>query len=395
MKKFVLTGSYPQYSFFTIILCSVLTLAIINFLWTALNLHVPGEPNELIDFTQPVDSIFYVRNAELGYRWDKETPTSLWFHPLVSLGIRLLPSSLPANIRLWLISLLSAFGALIFTYRYTAYISSDSLSPVAAILFMPLIPGVVGVATGNAEFPCLLFNALLLLSVVEERPVYYPILWGALAILTKPNAIYMIPVLGVYLIYAVKSGDWKKKRNSLWGICSIVFVWLVWMIFVDFQVGEFGAYWDVRKISTVPLTAGPLTFLQRATRIFVYGTNEGEMLKFVTALAIPLVDLWIILSIPLKHESHRLSIIAGIVAMILVTFLINNPNKIVVYATTIPGHISIGLLFLQETLINQPKIVSKKWLEGLFRSLAGLSYVTFCVLIIIFYILGTPLEWYY
>jgi hypothetical protein len=321
-------------------------------------------------------------------------PTSLWFHPLLSWSINALPASVPPNYRLWFISLLSAFGALIVVYEYTRFISPTNLK--AQLLFLvPLLPGGLGIATSNAEFPCLLFTSLLAVSILRRWPCYHPLLWGTLAILAKPNAIYMIPALGVYLVSAIFTKDFKIVRNSLLGILSIIIVWLLWMLYVDIQMGQIGAYWQAREISSTPLSAGPLTFLQRVARVFVYIPDGAMHLRFATALVIPLVDMWILLAVPLKNETHRLSILASILAMVFVTLLINNPNKMIVYATTFPGHIAIGLLFLKQTFCKNAKGVLERPLERLTRNLAGTGYLIFCLSMMLFFVVGTPLEWYY
>jgi hypothetical protein len=375
--------------------CAFFAFAILKPAWIALDLHVPGEPSIKVDFTQPVDSIFYVRNADWGYSWSVLAPTSVWFHPGVTWGIRSLPASLLSNYRLWLVSLLSAFGALIAVYEFIKEISPTRLK-ASALLLVPLLPGGLGIATGNAEFPCLFFTSLLSLSVLRRWSSYHPLLWGALSILMKPNALYMIPILGVYLTSAVFTRDRKIIQNSLLGMASILAVWVLWILYVDMNVGQLGAYWQVRGIASVPLSAGPLTFLQRFARVLVYSPNQSEVLKFVTALAIPLVDMWILLLVPLKSETHRLSIFAGILAMVFVTFIINNPNKIVAYATTMPSHFAIGLLLLEQCFRKKENNGDlEKPLARLVRLSLGLSYLAFCVLMGLFFIVGTPLEWYY
>lgn len=382
------------YSVLAILGCASIAFAVLKPIWTALDLHVPGEPTIKVDFTQPVDSIFYIRNADWGYRWSVSVPTSIWFHPILSWGINALRSYASSNYRLWLISLLSAFGALIVVYEYIREISPIFLSP-AALLLVPLLPGGLGIATGNAEVPCLLFTSLLSLSVMQRWKTYHPLLWGALAILTKPNALYMIPILGTYVISAVFAKDRKQAQNGVLGIASLSVVWLLWILYVDMQIGQVGAYWQVREIGSVPLSAGPMTFLQRAARVIVYSSNQGEILKFITALTIPLVDMWLLLVIRLKNEAHRFSILMGIVAMVGITFFINNPNKIIVYATTLPGHFTIGLLFLKQAFGKKANDLLEKPLEKIFRYLAGAVYVAFCVSMVLFFIIGTPLEWYY
>ena len=376
----------------TMALCLAL-LTLIHPVWTNLDLHVPGEDSSKVTYSTPVDSIFYVRNAARGYIWSTEKPTSLWFHPVLSLIINALPVSRSYENRFWFAGFVFAFGTLIYSFEYVKEVSYAEVAP-KLILLVPLLPGGIGIVTGNAEFPCLFFTTLLMLSVLRGGSLLQVSLWAALAILTKPNALYMIPILGVYLVAAVTTHNTRLLRRSATGILVLVIAWLMWILFVDYKVGQLGAYWEVRQIASVPLTAGPLTFLQRTARVMVHGTDTGEKLKFLTALVIPLVDLWLLSFIPLRTESHRYSIFAGILAMLAMTFLINNPNKIIVYITTFPGHVAIGVLFLREAFksrANEKSVLHNKllWRAG------GVLYILFCLFVVGFYIVGTPLEWYY
>jgi len=379
------------YSALTIAGCIIIALLIVHQIWTEMGLHVPGEPNTPVDFTAPVDSIFYIRNAQLGFRWNANTPTSIWFHPLLSWSINRLPTSIPHNYRLWLISLAAAFGSLIVVFYYVQEISPLSLKP-RLIFLIPLLPGGIGMITGNAEWLCLFFTSLLAFSVIRKWSTWHPLVWGSLAILTKPNALYMIPALGVYGLYALWAKDRKLLLNSLAGIFSITVVWIVWIVFVDFMAGDFGAYWQARRIATVPLTAGPLSFLERTIKIMAYSRDVGEHLKFTTALIIPILDMWLLMIVPLKNEVERYAILAALLTMVLTTVVLNNPNKIIVYVTTFPGHIAIGLLFIKYTL---GSLQNDNLLKNVVRSFLGIGYLLLCLLLAAFFVIGTPLGWYY
>ncbi len=379
------------YASITILWSVAFTILIMNQIWSRLDLHVPGEPFTKVDFTQPVDSIFYVRNAELGYRW-LNTPTSIWFHPLVAWGIDILPTLITPNFRLWVLSFLSGFAGLLLLNQYIKEISVETINPWMLII-VPFIPGGLGIATGNAEFPCLVFMSLAVLSVLRRQKWYFPVLWGALGILTKPNAIYMILGLGIYIIWGHMKKDSKILRNSILGIASILITWAIWVGYVDFRAGHFGAYWAARRLgATVPLGTGFLNFMNNMIRLFVYTNNYSESLKFLIALAIPLVDIWILQTISLKSEAHRLSILFSVLSMLIVAMVLNNPNKIIVYSTTFPGHFAIGLLFIRQTFNLKDSV---NGILKLVRISAGVSYLVFCALMVIFFIIGTPLSWYY
>lgn len=367
------------------------TIGILDPLWTSLNLTVPGEPHFKANFTNLVDSIFYVRNVEEGYQWMVHPPTSIWFHPLLVWLLEIMPLKADGSQRFWILSLGFAYGALLVCYRYTNRIIETPLR-AEMLYFVPLLPGGIGIATGNAEFPCLFFTGLLSLSIIERWSYYQTVLWGALAILTKPNALYMLPFLAVYVGYATLRQDKVRLTASLLGLGSLCGTWVLWIWYVDSNVGYLGAYWDAREIASVPLTQGMFSFLYRVASAVVYG-DIGEKLKFTTALIVPLVDMWLLQMIHLKREEDRTAILLSLVGILLLTFMINNPNKIIVYATTIPGHIAIGLIFLKQMLFSMNTDVPLRIVR--LKQLAGFSYIGYCIALILFYIWGTPYAWYY
>lgn len=378
------------YAVITVLWSALFILLVVNPLWEKLDLHVPGESLTKVDFTQIVDSVFYVRNADLGYRWN--LPTSIWFHPLVVWGINILPAFIATRYRLWLLSLFAGLLSITLVNEYVKETSFERISPWI-LLVIPIIPGGLGIATGNAEFPCLVFTSLLVLSVLRKEKWYLPLIWGALAILTKPNAVYMILGLCVYIFGRQNDDDSKVVRNSVLGIAGILIAWALWFTYVDIQANRFGSYWETRELAAnVPLVKGFFDFMRNISRIVVYTDDYGQALKFLTALAVPLVDIWILQVIPLRSETHRLSILLTVMSMLAIALTTNNPNKIVVYSTTFPGHFAIGLLFLKQAFSFTG---SNGWIVKLVRVSAGISYLMFCVLMAMFYIIGTPLMWYY
>lgn len=377
------------YALATTLLCAGATVLILNPIWSQLGLHVPEDPKTKVDFTMPVDGIFYVRNAELGYRWSAEYPQSLWFHPLVAWAIGVLPRSIAANLRLWAISLTASAIALVAVFRYSGPITPISLKP-NLLLLIPLLPGGLVIGTGNAEIPCLVFNSLLIVSVILKWNVILPIAWGVLAILTKLNALYMVPALAVYCVAGLTKKDRKLVRNSLAGIISIAIVLVSWVLFVDLNSGQLGTYWQAREVGLVPLSSGPFSFLDTAARVLIFSDQIGERLKYSSALIIPLVDMWILLAIPFEKEEHRVAILASLLGLLFLTFFQNNPNKSIVYITTIPGHFALGMIFIVHCF---NKLRQREhfpiWL------MAGISFGVYCFMTGVFFVLGTPLAWYY
>ena len=376
----------------TTFLLFLIGILVLNPIWQTYGIHVPGEPNTKVDFTYPVDSIFYIRNAEFGYRWSAKAPTSIWFHPVISWLIEIMPNAIPANWRYYFISIVSAPFALYFVCRYAQKTLEVNISPK----FIPLsifISGGLNMAVGNAESPSLLFNTLVILSVLEQYPIFVSLLFGVIAILIKPNALYMLAPLAIYGIYDLIGKDYKNALRSLIIGLGILVTWGVWILYVDVMSGQAGAYWQAREIATVPLYAGFLTLIYRMAESIVQG-NIGEILKYTTAFLIPLVDLWLVLLAPFRSEKHRLASISGLIALLLISFATSNPNKIFVYAMTLPSHLLIGWVVLQlgfQSLSNQDSFSKRR---NLLIRTAFWMYVLVSIGMTIFFVIGTPLGWY-
>jgi hypothetical protein len=367
-------------------------ILVLNPIWQTYGIHVPGEPNTKVDFTYPVDSIFYIRNAEFGYRWSAKVPTSIWFHPVISWLIEIMPNTIPANWRYYFISIVSAPFALFFVYRYAQNVLEVNISP-KFIPFAILVSGGLNMAVGNAESLSLLFNALIILSVLEHYPISVSLLFGIIAILIKPNALYMLAPLAVYGIYDLIGKEYKNALRSLVIALGILITWGVWILYVDYMSGQTGAYWQAREVATIPLYAGILTLIYRMVESIALG-NIGEILKYATAFLIPLIDLWLVLLVPFRNEKHRLAIISGLIMLLLISFATSNPNKIFVYAMTLPSHLLIGWVVLQlgfQSLLKQSSF-SKRY-DFLAITALGV-YVLVSIGMVVFFVVGTPLGWY-
>lgn len=379
--------------FATTLLLFLIGFFLLNPLWKAYGIHVPGEPNTKADFTFPVDGVFYIRNAELGYRWSAKVPTSIWFHPLVSWLIEILPDEIPANWRFYLINLASVPLSLFFVYKYAENVLDIPIKPVL-IPFIVLIPGGLNMAIGNAETTALLFNTLVFIAIFENRSLAIIFLLGALAILTKPNALYLVAPLAVYSFYDFLAKDKISIARYLSSIAGILVGWLGWILLVDTMSGQFGTYWQARQFGSIPLYAGFLTLTYRTIEAISLG-NLGESLKYITAFLIPIVDLWLALLIPFKNEKHRIASIAGIILLLLITFLISNPNKVIVYIMTLPSHLIIGFSVLQLGIQSFEKRSISKKDNSITTKVAFFFYILFSIGMCIFFIFGTAKEWYY
>lgn len=376
----------------TTLLLFLIGVFILDPIWKTYGIHVPGEPSTKVDFTYPVDSIFYIRNAENGYRWSARVPTSIWFHPVISWLIEIMPKTIPANWRYYLISLVSAPLALYCVYRYTQNVLKVHINP-AFIPFAILISGGLNMAVGNAESPSLLFNALILLSVIEHFPISISILIGMIAILIKPNALYMLAPLTIYGIYDLISKDYKNALRSLLIVLGILITWGGWILYVDYMSGYTGAYWQAREVATIPLYAGFLTLIYRMVETIALG-NVGEILKYTTVFLVSLIDLWLVLLVPFRSEKHRLASISGLIMLLLISFATSNPNKIFVYAMTLPSHLLIGWFVLQSGFQSLQKQSSFSKIHKFLVIAAFSVYILISISMIIFFVVGTPLGWY-
>ncbi|MCB9104049.1 MAG: hypothetical protein H6633_07360 [Anaerolineales bacterium] len=223
----------------TVIFAVLVGLVILNPLWS--NLSPPFPILRVTpSITAPVDGPYYLQNADNGYKWDVAEPLSLWYHPFLSVMISFMPEWLPSNIWFWLLSLTFSIGSLILTYQIASiYVDEVSLSP--RLLFVILfVPGGLGIATGNPEIPTLFFTLLLLLSSIKWHNWWITIIAAIFAILTKPNALYMVPILFTYAIVGYKDGNKKLYNHSITGAVIIIVSWFGWMGFVDWKTNMWG-----------------------------------------------------------------------------------------------------------------------------------------------------------
>jgi hypothetical protein len=62
------------------------------------------------------------------------------------------------------------------------------------------------------------------------------------------------------------------------------------------------------------------------------------------------------------------------------------------YMITLPAHAVVGLIFIREAFRRRDP---EGDLERIVRKSAGLMYLCYCAVMLVFFILGTPLRWYY
>lgn len=376
------------YSFLTIAVAVVIGIIFLNPLWAKYS--PPFEiPKVLPAITAPVDGPFYLWNAEYGYRWNSREPLRLWFHPLLSWLIMALPTWLPDKMWFWLITLVFGVGSLILTYQLVRILTQSNGLSVKLIPLTLLAVGGLELATGNAEIPTLFFTTSLLLSILKWRIWWITLLCAALAILTKPNALYMLPVMIVYFVSAALKRDRALWGQAFIGIITLILTWIFWIGVVDWQAGQIGTYWNARELFREYVAGDPWNFFRQLSISFLYSEDIREQIRYSTALIIPVVNLWIIGFIPLSHETHRYGMVAGNLAMLAIALYTGNPNKMLVYTTTLPCHFVAHILFIKELAVR----VSDPNYRVYF--LIGVFYVLYCIGMLVVYVLGTPLGWYY
>jgi len=300
-----------------------------------------------------------------------------------------MPKWLPNNIWFWLISIVFSSGCIFLSYYITKLFYDPAGIAPKYFPFILIAPGGLGIATGNPEMPTLFFNSLLLLSVLRWRKWWLTIIFAMLAILTKPNALYMIPVLSVYMFSGFLKADTRLWHQTFIGIGAMLIGWLAWIMFVDLQTGEVGSYWQARMLFSKYVAGSPTRFFIELVNSFIYTGDIRDQIRYSTALLIPIMNIWLIGKISFSDETHRYALAGGILALLVVALLQGNPNKIIVYVTTLPGYFSIYLVMSQYCL-------NKEWLSSSINKLViAPIYILFCIGMLFIYILGTPLGWYY
>jgi hypothetical protein len=199
----------------------------------------------------------------------------------------------------------------------------------------------------------------------------------------------MIPFLLVYYILGKRDKDQDLSNYSLLAIVALLAGWLAWILLVDYNTGEFGAYWSTRISMSQYAAGNPINFFIELVNSFVYSHDIRDEIRYSTALIIPLTTFWIIGKIPMMKDTHRYALAFGNLAMLIIALLFGNPNKIIVYSTTLPGYFSVYLIFFQF-------IFNKDWLSNFFHRVVVLPlFILFCLIAVFIYVVGTPLGWYY
>lgn len=371
---------------FTLFLSVFIGVVFLNPIW---KLYSPPFPMERVfpAIVAPVDGPFYLQNAIQGYQWQPQAILSIWFHPLLPWLVSLLSGVFSPEISFWLISIVFAIGCFFLLEKINSLYGFEIAPGLLPLILV--VPGGLSIATGNPEIPTLFFSSALLLSVLVWQKWSITFLCGVLAILTKPNALYMVPYLTVYILVSLYRRDKIVLIQSFIGIFGILLGWAFWIVFVDLKIGEFGSYWEARRIASSFVAGNPINFLVELANSFIYKDDIRDQIRYSTALIIPLVNIWFISRLSFPKEAHRYAITAGILSMLVIALMYGNPNKIIVYIITLPGYFSVYFMLIQS-------ILDKQWRSNLVnRFLITPLFVIYCVFMLYVYIVGTPSGWYY
>jgi hypothetical protein len=371
-------------SVMTVMVALGLGMALYFPLWEQWN---PPFPMPQVDpvFMAPLDGPFYLANADQGYAWQTQTPESLWFHPLLAWIVRWRPSFFPAHTYFWLISLLCATLALVWTYELLLTIAPTPLPPWSLVLCV-LAPGGVSIATGNAEIPTLVCTLGLLLAILKERSCLVILFFAVASILMKPNALYMIPTLSVYAVVGVVRRNYQLVVRTLLGIMGIMGGLFWWIETVHWQTGTPSAYWDARTLANAATSQNVSVFFYDLLSVWIDGSDLRNILRYSQAVLIPCVNFIIIGAISFNEERHRYAWAAANAAMLGICLYSGNPNKIIVYTTTLPYHFCMHSMAWAE--IQWKPFPS-------YRGMIGLLYLLYCMSLLVFYSIGTALAWYF
>lgn len=374
----------------TIFVAVIIGILVLNPLWARLAPSNMFRPSIWPPITAPVDGIFYLRNADPGYGWSTRDPVSLWFHPLLSNLLDVLPKWLPGNIWFWFLGIVFATACIPFIHQLAAVLGTPSSIPARLLPWCLLAPGGLEMATGNAEIPALFFGLVLLLSILSWQNWWLTGASAAAAILTKPNALYLVPILLVYFVSGWSKQDVKLWKHALLGISTLLCTWLIWTWIVDWQTGYPGAYWEARESFRPYIAAGDaLGFFEQWVSSFVERGDLRNQIRYTSAMIIPVVNFIILGVLSFSSAHHRYAMAAGNLAMLAITLYLGNPNKILVYTTTLPAHFVTHILFVM-WLLNKHGSQSR-----LLRAVAGILYLVYCGGMLLVYAFGTPLRWYH
>jgi hypothetical protein len=383
------------YSGITVFMCVMFSIIAIDGIWNNFNPPFQIE-RDRPHYLAPIDGVYYVKNS-YSYVFDSsktyEFLTSVWYHPLMSWLVALFSKAinffgiiLPNKYIYFSISLVFSFLSVFISFLIIQNLFNTSVPP-SYILLTPIIPGGFNIAVGNTEtltlFLCLMVIYFLRISKNNLLAIFF----SSLAILSKPNAIYLIGFLIAYTSFDIK---FNFNRAKIYFLCivSLLLTWLVWMLFVDAQVGSLGAYWNARLFFGQFVAGSWHNFFVVLIESFLK-LDFRDMTRYSLALIVPLSNIYLLSLVSFKDKKDHFAFLFGNLVMLFICLWQGNPNKIMLYATTLPYYFSIYLvIFAQLPSVLQRFHPIKKIIFGCCFG----AYLIFCLGV---FLIGTPLGFYY
>lgn len=266
---------------------------------------------------------------------------------------------------------------------YSLVYPGRELEPKAACLVL-LCPGALSLGVGNPEIPTLFFTSLLLVMVVGRSHTGLIVVVGICAVLTKPTALAMVPAFGVYALFWRRAEDRPRCMLALIAALSLVATMLVWSIYVGIRSGNLGAYWQARASFSEYVPGNPSRFFAQAGAAVSGRGTLRELVLYLAALAAPLASLAIVSADRRSDPSHRNALYSSVLIVVVYSIVIGNPNKTFLYLLTLPGQLVFHLGYLAHDPDN-----------GVRERVPRKLYLIYCLIMMVVFVLGTPLGWYY
>jgi hypothetical protein len=114
-----------------------------------------------------------------------------------------------------------------------------------------------------------------------------------------------------------------------------------------------------------------------------------NMIRYSLALIVPLSNIYVLRLVSFKHKKDYFAFLFGNLSMLFICLWQGNPNKIMLYATTLPFYFSMYLIVFADL----PNILQRFSSRNRFIFAGSLGiYLIFCFIL---FLIGTPLGLYY
>ncbi len=365
----------------------IIAVVVIEPCWRAATPPFPM-PLSKIRVAAPLDGPFYVQNGLAGFRWTRASPDSLWFHPLLSLGVKGISAVVNGEIAFWILTLLCGALAVPVLLMLAPELFPQRWNPWVGLLFL-VTPGGLSLGVGNPEVPTLLFLSVLLLLVLRPTgSIVLICIVAGLAVLTKPTAMLVVPSLVVYFIGGTRRRDRGLAVRSAAGIVTLCCTFCLWVLFVGLKSHDPGAYWAARRTYQGYVPGDAMHFFVVARQAVRWQLGTREAIRFGTALLVPVITLWVALAVPVRDRVHRLAFMASVCTLLAYVIGTGNPNKAFLYLLVLP----FQPLFYTAFLTVRAPVGSR---GTPLLTIAKVGCLAYCGALAAIFVLGMPRAWFY